>query len=116
MNLLDLRAKYPGLFYSQSWFLDEPFMRALPNETRHVPPDSITAMGEVPKNAKGLWLAVDLAHAYVKRPADPIWRNKLWCRDTDRDGQRVYLTDNGKGLEVHRHLHITESFGVPTWA
>jgi hypothetical protein len=71
--------------------------------------------GEVPTSGKGLPLAVDLAHAYVNDPTNEIWRYKLWCRDVDHEGQRVYVTDNGKGLEVHRHLHLTDDFACPSW-
>ena len=48
-------------------------------------------------------------------PDDAIWHRYLWTRDYDAQGQRVYVggTDNGHGLEIHRHLHLDERFAVP---
>lgn len=115
MTLTELRRTYPGLFYAgQDWFRDEKFMRVIPTEVVSRP-DRIEKPGEVPATDRGLKFAVELAHAYVNDPNDPIWRKNLWCRDTDQYGQRVFVADRGKGLEIHRHLHIDETFGVPAW-
>lgn len=116
MNLLELLGAFPGMFYRQAWYRDEAFLRTLPNERHRVAPTVIRA-GVVPDASDDLPLAVDLVNAYVRTPSDPVWQGYLWCRDTDAQGQRVYLggTSNGKGLEIHRHLHITERFGVAVW-
>lgn len=116
MNLLELREKYRGIFYSQAWYLGERFMRALPSDDAfNIPPRRIVRTGQVPKDSKGLPSAVDLAHAFVLTPTDPIWQKYLWTSDTDRHGQRVYVGVNDGKFEIHRHIHLTERFGCPTW-
>ncbi len=117
MNLLEIIAAHRSLFYPQSWMLGEAFMRTLPNESHWIAPTRVIGKGAVPSSGKGLHLAVDLAHAYVREPLAPIWDDYLWCRDVDSQGQRIFLGGcaNGHGLEIHRHLHISERFGVPRW-
>lgn len=119
MNLLELREAYPDLFYAQQWFIREPFMRVLPDPYRSAfPPKGIIRVGKVPPligNPHKLPAAVDLAHAFVSRPTDPIWQHWFWCSDTDSLGQRIYVggatESNGHRFEIHRHLHVTERWG-----
>lgn len=123
MNLLELREAYPALFYSpQNWFLGEAFTRALPDPYRkHGPPKGIVRVGKVPPLTPMLNLpsAVDLAHAFVTFPGDPIWQHFFWCSDLDSKGQRVYVggvnPSNGHRFEIHRHLHVTAQFGEPSY-
>ncbi len=117
MTLLEIRAAYPRLFNrGQSWFIDEPFMRAFPNdEANPFPPTQLVNIGAAPAVDASLPLAVDLAAAYVLRPTDPIWKNWIWCRDVDRIGQRIYVGKTEKGFEIHRHLHLDEKWGTPSW-
>ncbi len=117
LTLIELLAKHRGLFYSQSWYKDEAFLRTLPNERDPRTPTRVTHLGKVPPASKNLPLAVDLANAYVRDPMAEIWDGYLWCRDKDRHGQRVFVGGlaNGHGFEIHRHIHITERFGVPSW-
>ncbi len=118
MTLVELLATYRGLFYAgQSWYANEAFLRTLPNEREPRTPTRISHLGKVPRTSKGLPLAVDLANAYVRDPMNDIWDGYLWCRDRDSQGQRVFVGGlaNGHGFELHRHLHITDRFGVPSW-
>ncbi len=118
MTLVELLATYRGLFYSQqSWYRDEAFMRTLPNEREPRTPTHVVKAGKVPRTSKGLPLAVDLANAYVRDPMAEIWDGYLWCRDKDRIGQRIFVGGlaEGKGFQLHRHLHITERWGTPSW-
>ena len=121
-NLLDLRAAHPTLFYRQDWFDGEPFMRAVftgknrgtPKAVVYADPtDDFCGLGYV------LPLAAELTAAYVNDPRALAWQRYLWCRDTDRIGQRVFVGGvcpaNGHTFEIHRHLRITEKWGVAQW-
>lgn len=116
MNLLELIEEHRNLFYRQTWMLGEAFMRVLPDDdAMTIPPRRLVRTGQAPKSGDGLPRAVDLAHAYVLNPDDPIWLRYLWTADTDKYGQRVYMGVNDGKMELHRHIHLTERFGVPTW-
>lgn len=116
MNLLELREHFPDRFYAQCWFLGEAFMRALPSEGRYtIPPRRIVHIGRKPKQRAGLPSAVDLAHAFVVFPNDPIWDKYLWTSDSDQFGQQVYVGAHAGKFEIHRHIHLTERFGTPSW-
>jgi len=122
MTITELRSTYPDLFHpNQDWFLGEAFMDApFPDDVSIGWPKGIQYVG-TPPELIGYQLdtetvsAVVLANLYVWNPAFPIWNNYLWTSDLDRLGQRVYVGNNGQGLEIHRHIHITDRFGVPTW-
>ena len=112
MTIRELIQLYPDLFYSQSWFTDEDFIDTeLPAGSPIELPDYVNKVswpeGGVP--------AVVLVNLFVRYPSDSVWDNYLWTSDTDAKGQRVYVGSNGKGLEIHRHIHITNRFGVPIW-
>lgn len=115
VTLRSLRAAYPHRFYPQDWFDGEAFLDTpLPNAPRNVP--SSVATSYAPADGMDLPLAVELAWAYLLVPGAPCWSRYLWCADTDRHGQRIYLGDNGRGLEIHRHLHLTSRWGIARWA
>jgi len=120
MNLIELRWEFQSLFYSQDWFWGEAFMERESVGTI-VSPTGIAYVG-MPPETLGVPIAleqfvpaVDLAMAYVADPKNDIWNNYFWTSDFDNQGQRVYLGNNGQGLELHRYLHITERFGLPLW-
>lgn len=114
MTLREIRAAYPHLFYPQDWFDGEAFMDVpLPLDAPTDPQPGIWTI--VPTPGMALPLAVELAALYVAHPTADLWRRYLWCADKDSQGQRVYVGDNGKGLEIHRHIHLTERFGIPVW-
>lgn len=112
-TLAELIASHPDRFYPQTWYVNEAFLlvracevktpsRVLPSETQ------FAFMHELPSAATLAWL-------WVQHPDHRMWRRYLWTRDTDAVGQRVYVGQNGKGLEIHRHLHLTTRWGYPVW-
>lgn len=110
MTLRELRRLHSDKFHpNQDWFEDEAFMDVKVTALR--PPVAVVGFVSVP-----LVAAARLCGLYVKRPDLPIWSRYLWTSDTDRYGQRVYIGQNGKGLEIHRHIHLTERFGCPVWS
>lgn len=117
MTIVEMLDRFPKRFYAQQWYRGEQFTRILPTEIPNFPPTNVVFAGkEPPKNAR-LYHAVDLLNAYLKAPADPIWERYLWTKDVDASGQRVYVggINNTGAIEIHRHLHLTERFGVPSW-
>jgi hypothetical protein len=114
MTLRELRRVHPGLFHpNQDWFRAEPFMdqQAIP-----VPmPDGMLTTTDATV-APVLMSAASLCALYVTAPELPIWSRYLWTADKDHKGQRVYIGNNGHGLEIHRHLHLTERWGCPLWS
>lgn len=120
ITLRTLRRDHPDRFYRQDWFEEEPFMdRPLEHVLTVGPlpmPSGVLDFPEVPKQWMGeLPTAVQLADLYVRHPDHATWSRYLWCRDTDAQGQRIYVGSNGRGLEIHRHLHLTSRWGVPLW-
>ncbi len=109
-----LRAAHPRLFYEQEWFFGEAFMDRPLRHPLPAVPTSIVNRGRVPTDRLQP-TAVELADLYVRTFYDPVWRNYLWTSDVDAHGQRVYVGVNGHGLEIHRHLAITDRWGVPLW-
>lgn len=117
MTLRMLRYAHPELFLmSQDWFLGQDFIDK-PCGSITVPPIVVEHRGQVPGHNGNLVTAAVLANAYVHNPKLPIWRDYLWTSDVDSEGQRVYVggTANGRGFEIHRHIHITQRFGIPLW-
>lgn len=119
MTLTELRAHrdYRHLFYrNQDWFLGEKFMNALPNERSWKTPSRFALRGKVPKKERGLWLAVDLAHAFVVDPESTFWEDRwIWCRDKDAGGRRVFCGVRNGRYQIHRHIAVDHSFGVAVW-
>lgn len=128
VTLRILRQVFPGSFYRQEWFDGEAFMdtpHPIPGRGGVLPTQILTASPGLLRESADiidvaiapheLPLAVELAALYLHAPAAPCWRRYLWCRDTDAQGQRVYVGCNGHGLEIHRHLHLTDRWGIPIW-
>lgn len=120
MTIRELRVKYPHLFYYQEWYLWQTWMDApLPDNAPIVVPISVAYIGTPPEfviwDIQPCFPAVVFANLYVRFPDDPIWQHWLWTSDKDEHGQRVYVGSNGKGLEIHRHLAITDRWGIPQW-
>jgi hypothetical protein len=115
MTLRELRAAYPHLFHpNQDWFEGEAFMDRPSHWCVAVPTSVVTTA--LPGEFAKLQTAVNLANAYVMWPDLPIWSRYLWTADTDHLGQRIYMGVNNGLMEIHRHIHLTERFGVPTWS
>ena len=108
MTLAALRAAYPDRFHAnQDWFADEAFVHTEADRTVALP--SGFEQSRTPDGAK--YSAATLAALYVRAPEHSIWKNYLWTTDTDRFGQPVYVGDNGRGLEIHRHLALSNRWG-----
>ena len=108
MTLRDLMATHPDAFYAQTWYLAEPFMD---REAVDIP----TTMPKLATTRYPEAGAVELARLYLQQPDHPLWRFYLWTTDTDTQGQRVYVGHNGHGLEIHRHLKLTDRWKAPVW-
>ena len=113
MTLREIRTKWPECFYGQSWFGGEEFLNAhadpavrLPTEI--TPRPSVSPLDRLVNTATLAWL-------YVSNPESPIWLRYIWTSDADHHGQRVFVGDNGLGLEIHRHLAITNRWGIARW-
>lgn len=102
---------YPHLFYRQDWYVGEDFMERECAELDQVPHFRPAYSAE---EAPQLYFAGTLAGTYIRHPEADIWQNYIWTADVDQHGQRVYVGGLylGKGLQIHRHIHITERFGV----
>lgn len=113
MTLRELIAEHPDRFYAQTWYQGHAFMeRTVPPPVSQVAPTGV----RVSSTGDGAHThAAALAVAYLADPANLVWRRCLWTCDTDDLGQQIYVCDNGHGLELHRHLHISPRFGLPTW-
>lgn len=111
VTLAQIIGNHPDLFYRQQWFLGEAFMYVDAEQVSHMP----QFWPAEPNSVKKLPSAATLALLYVKHPNDPLWNNYLWTSDKDHRGQRVYMGCNGQGMEIHRHIHLTERFGVAVW-
>lgn len=117
MTLRQLRERYRHLFYeNQDWFNAEDFYTktVLPHHPVHLSPPK-GALPIDPDECDMLPLAVELCWQYVNFPDDPIWYRYLWCRDKDQHGQRIFVGVNNGKMELHRHLRISERFGVAVW-
>ena len=111
MNLHLLRRARHDLFYEQSWFLQQPFMQREPVNTLQPDVDFRSlAVGRFDDEPS----AIEYALLYVDNPDLTIWRKFLWTRDKDTKGQRIYVggvTDT-TGFQIHRHLHLTDQWGI----
>lgn len=118
LTLRDLIAARPSLFYApyDAWWQGEDFVShggsgagRWPSGFSPMSPDKATVRDTV--------CATTLAHAFTRAPNAAVWRHWFWTDDFDRHGQRVYVGvgPDERGFEIHRHLHITERWGVPIW-
>lgn len=117
MTLEELVEEFPALFrQDQTWWNGEAFAyRVLPDGRTPRTPDEAVDLNGPPTGELDWTLpsAIELAVAYVRDPKAAIWTRYLWTRDVDAQGQRVFLGVNRGRMEIHRHLHITERWGVP---
>lgn len=112
MTLREMRAKYPDAFYpNQDWFNGEAFMDV---EARPWIgwPDRVDPFTLEPWEDSD-YTAADLAALWLEDTTRRIWIRYLWTADLDILGQRIYVGQNGRGFEIHRHLHLTDRWGVP---
>ena len=113
MKLADVLVEYRELFYRQDWYEGHAFLTVdhtdWPTVTR------VSRFGSVPvPDATDLLPAVALVAQMLNAPLSPLWRWYLWTSDLDDEGQRVYVGQNGRGIEIHRHIHLTTRFAIPS--
>jgi hypothetical protein len=121
ITLRTIREENADAFHpNQDWFDGEAFMDV--ELTPAMVIDARQPTGFQRCNAPGWHLdllpfahAVVLAHLYMLDPAADVWQMYLWTLDRDARGQRVYLGQNGRGLEIHRHLRLTDRWAIPLW-
>lgn len=128
MTLREMIDAHPDKFYAgQTWFNDEAFQHTHARDDVTWPKGVLTSLAPRPfggaharpDRGTATYTAADLASLWlmdVQTPGfdtDGLWDRYLWTSDTDSQGQRIYVGQNGKGLEIHRHLHLTERWGVP---
>jgi hypothetical protein len=111
MTLRDLIRLNPDRFYAQTWYRKEAFLDNTPKPWLGWP-SNIDPFLPTPECLPE-YTTADLAQLWLERPDDPIWERYLWTSDRDSTGQRVYVGQNGYGLEIHRHLHLSERWGCP---
>lgn len=110
MTLRDLIRDNSALFYRQTWYAGEAFMQNEVNASLAMPSGVV-----IDDARKAPETAANLAYLYVQDPFAPIWRRYLWTSDKDSHGQQVFMGVNNGQMEIHRHLFLTERFGVPIW-
>lgn len=112
MNLFELRAHNRQQFHpTQDWFVDESFMRT-PAPSGLVRLANIITLDERPAALHRLPLAITMAQLYLMDPSSAMWLRYYWCRDVDHELQQVYVGDNGRGFEIHRHLNLTRRWAI----
>ncbi len=112
MTLREMIDAYPEKFYAgQTWFDGEAFMDTeVERFDLPVQVDGLCGCGEWHQTS---YTAADLVWLWLNEDMTEFHDRYLWTSDTDSQGQRVYVGQNGKGLEIHRHLHLTDRWGVP---
>lgn len=118
-----MRAAYPTMFYSQSWYEGEDFAQVPANaflDTRWGRPLAPPKFESSPHlRGQALPPAVMVIAWMLRAPLHDTWSRYLWCSDVDAKGQRIYVggvcAENGWKIEIHRHLALTERWGVCTW-
>lgn len=114
MTLRELREAHPRYFHpNQDWFDNEPFMDRDSLFNPWLDSTRPVAFCQTEEPSGPLFSAAQLFLLYKDGYRGPdLWLNYLWTSDLDSHGQRVYVGDNGKGFEIHRHIHLTARFGV----
>jgi hypothetical protein len=113
MNLAALRFAHGDKFYKQTWFEGEAFMLREPAPLILPPRDFVATQNAT--LAKFLPYTATLAQLWLDFPELDLWTKCVWTADTDSKGQQVYVCVNDGKFEIHRHLHLTDRWGVARW-
>lgn len=120
VTILSLREQFPKLFAAQTWFAEEPFASQLLLRRIDDLPRYLSNPGRLPR--RRCPRAVQLVELYTRTPTEPLWHRFLWCEDTDRWGQRVFVGGIGMergflgtGFQIHRFVTFTSDWGTPIW-
>jgi len=108
LNALVFEAR--ARFYRQSWYEREPFACHVWSQ-EFVLPASFKPFDEPPIR-QHLLPAVAWAQAYLQGDAPILQDHYVWTSDTDHNGDPVYvgMAAEYPGLQVHRHLTITQKW------
>jgi hypothetical protein len=113
VNLAALRSAHGDRFYPQNWMAGEAFMLREPAPYHGLPGEFIPTKSAEYSNF--LPSAATLAQLWVDHPELDIWKKYIWTGDRDSNGQQVYVGVNNGKFEIHRHLHLTDRWGVLIW-
>jgi hypothetical protein len=117
-SIIEMRDAHPTMFCpGQVWYDNEAFAHLKLAPIIGMPTHVVRSPNPPADVDDTLTDAVLLVGLYLAYPHDALWQDYLWTADTDSEGQRVYVggTRNGRGLEIHRHLHLTDRWRVPLW-
>jgi hypothetical protein len=116
-SIIEMRDAHPAMFCPQTWYEAESFAHLKLAPIIGMPTHVVRSPNPPTDVDDTLTDAVLLVGLYLAYPHDALWQDYLWTADTDSEGQRVYVggTRNGRGLEIHRHLHLTDRWRVPLW-
>ena len=113
MTLADVLVEYREMFCRQDWYDGHTFLTV--DHTDWPVVTRVSRFGGVPVQYDAdLLPAVALVFQMLNVPDSPLWRWYLWTADLDDLGQRVYVGQNGRGIEIHRHIHLTTRFAIPS--
>ena len=118
-------------FYNQDWYLAEDFMDLPLDSAWHLvkktvaedsraqqPADLMKAGYAFPSAVLCAWTFFAW---YYERHEYLWWHDFVWCRDTDHNGDRVYVGKyhdidgvNKNGFSIHRHLALRSCYGAIT--
>lgn len=106
-SLFGLWADAPERFYPQTWWRDEDFAHQLISGDYSLPEVMPT---RVVIDTFALLPAVVWLKAALQGHARVLDQHYVWCRETDQEGNRVYVGRYAQygGYQVHRHLTIDE--------
>jgi len=129
INLLSIfgyddQTNSPG-FYSQDWYLNEPFAKKTLDFRWHLIKKSLyeQSKGLIPEETiynklPSAILCTYTFFIYWHVNKFLLWKDVfIWCEDLDRSGDRVYVGKylneyNNNGFSIHRHLKIKKFHGV----
>lgn len=117
--------------YNQDWYLKEDFIDKSLNaqwylikkdvyeDSRAVMPNDLTKRGL--NFPPAILCGYTFFAYYYARNEYLWWHDFVWCRDTDHNGDRIYVGKyhdvdgvNKNGFSIHRHLALRPCYGAVT--
>lgn len=120
MNLTQIVASNPGLFYAQEWWKGQEFATADSEFRLSMPLGVSSAPFSDPNLTPPQPTAAALAMLFKTHPKDEIWRRFIWTKDFDAHGNRVYVGGVGfagiNKFQIHRALDYSGPlWGLAVW-